>query len=957
MPKGLKRTLVAALLAVGLYSLLGFLILPGIALHVANQQLAKYVTQPAKLERLEFNPFSLELSLHRLHLGESGAEQLAFHRLYANLQWSSLWRGVLYLADLELEGPRIELLFDEDGQLNLAALFRLPESTEPDDQPPGEPLALHIGRLQLSRGDLHFQDLRPGQPIDYRLSPIDLELLNLSTLPNGQAEARLHAAAPHGGRLDWRGDLSLRPLASNGHLELQGLRLSNFWPYVRDALPLVLEKGQLDLASDYRLDLAEGLQLKLSKTRLDLTGFAVQTPDQHPLLRLEQLSLGKTTLDLAKREVVVGSLRSQGLETWAAREADGNLDWQKLFARPSETPTAKPKADTDGQPWQVRLKDAHLAGAQIHLADRVPKEEVKLDLGPLDLQLRDFDSRGQTPFALKLDTGIGRQGQLAASGLVQVNPLKAEVQVNSKELDLRLAQAYLSPYMHLELRSGLLASELKVELQGGDPLALGIAGRAEVTQLHTLDTLKERDFVRWRQLVLDGIEYRHGERLSIAKVNLAQPYARVIVNEDLSTNIKELLVERPATPTPTPAEPREPLAIQIGEIAIADGSANFADFSLTPNFATAIQQLNGHIGSVDNRSRQPASVAIKGKVDRYAPVNIEGSLTPFDPLQRLDIAASFKGVELTTLTPYSGKFAGYRIRKGRLNLDLHYRIHDGKLNAENKLVLEQLQLGEQVDSPDAVDLPVRLAVALLKDSQGRIDISLPVQGDLNNPEFRVAPIVWKTLRNLMTRAVRAPFKLLAGLAGGRNIDLSQIEFAAGSAELDEQAQRALDTLAEALNKRPELRLEIQGTSAQASDGPLLAEQRLERELQNTYYRLLQRRGDQVPAEASELVVPEEEKGPLLEGIYRARLTRQPPQEWAELGGEQRSAKLREALLAHWSQSVLLPRRLAQARAAMIKDYLVERGELAAERAYLLDAELTEAQSDGRVATSLQLDSE
>ena len=160
--------------------------------------------------------------------------------------------------------------------------------------------------------------------------------------------------------------------------------------------------------------------------------------------------------------------------------------------------------------------------------------------------------------------------------------------------------------------------------------------------------------------------------------------------------------------------------------------------------------MNGRIGVLDNQKPQAASVDIQGKVDRYAPMSIKGKLTPFDPLNSLDIATSFKNVELTTITPYSGKFAGYRIRKGRLNLDLHYRIEKGQLNAENKVLVENLQLGERVDSPDAVDLPIRLAVALLKDTQGRIAIELPVQGDLNNPQFSVMPIVWQTLRNLVS---------------------------------------------------------------------------------------------------------------------------------------------------------------------------------------------------------------
>ena len=382
-----------------------------------------------------------------------------------------------------------------------------------------------------------------------------------------------------------------------------------------------------------------------------------------------------------------------------------------------------------------------------------------------------------------------------------------------------------------------------------------------------------------------------------------------------------------------------------------------ADFSLTPSFATAVQQMNGRIGVLDNQKPQAASVDIQGKVDRYAPMSIKGKLTPFDPLNSLDIATSFKNVELTTITPYSGKFAGYRIRKGRLNLDLHYRIEKGQLNAENKVLVENLQLGERVDSPDAVDLPIRLAVALLKDTQGRIAIELPVQGDLNNPQFSVMPIVWQTLRNLVLRSAQAPFKFIAGLVGGSNVDLSTVPFVAGSAELQGDARQALDTLAKALEERPNLRLEVEGQAAQNADGPLLAEQRLQREFRETWYKVLQRRGDRVPASPDELTVAEDEQAALLEGIYRTRLKQQPPAEWAEMDKEQRQQNMRKAVLDSWAQSKLLLRQLAQQRAATIKDYLVEQGGLYDERVYLIDANLGEPEADGRVLTTLHLDSQ
>ena len=977
MPKGLIRATGALLTALALYSLLGFLILPGIALRVANQQLAHYATVPARLERIELNPFSLEVTAWGLKIGEPGKEQVGFERLYANLQIDSLWTRALHLADVQMDQPKTELLFDKSGQLNLAQLFKLPASEPSPADPDAKPFPLRIDSIKLAGGYVHFQDLRPSEPIEFLYNKLDFELKNLSTLPEDNADMTLVAAGPEGGQIDWKGNFSLVPITSEGTLKVTDGKMKAWWPYVRDALPLVLEDGVLNFSTDYKFSLAKETELNLTNTAASIAPFALKAPDGRPLVRLERLDVSETTVDLAKQQVVVGKIRSNKLETWAAREADGQLDWQKLFAsqpnKPAKAPepatapatadSPKPAPTAPSKPWQVLLKDVQLRNYQVHLADRQAKPAVALELGPLNVDVQNFDSLNQSPFNLKVDSGLGKQGKIQATGVVNLNPVSAKLKVTTKDIDLRVAQSYISPFIRLELRSGMLGSDLDVNLKSTEPLALQITGRAQVDQLHTLDTLKTRDFLKWQRLVVEGLNYQHGDSLSIDKVNLLQPYARFMINDDRTTNVDDLLIPQPADSgaksAPKPAASKDkPLGIRIGQIAINDGSANFADFSLTPNFATAIQQLNGQIGTIDSRQAKPASVDIKGKVDRYAPVTIKGSVNPFDPMAALDIATSFKRVELTTLTPYSGKFAGFRIRKGRLNLDLHYVITKGQLKAENKVVVEQLQLGEKVDSADAVDLPIRLAIALLKDTDGKISIELPVTGDLNNPQFSVMPIVWQTLRNLVVRAATAPFKFIGGLVtGGGAEDLSNVSFAAGSSELNKDAESALNTLAKALKERPALRLEIEGTAAASSDGPFLAAQRLEREYQYNYYKILQRRGDKVPAQASLLEVPESEKAPLLEGIYRIRVKQQPPAEWKDLSRDDRTAKLRDGVIKFWSNSDVLLRQLGQDRASTIKDYLVDKGQLEDDRVYFIDAHLGQAEKDGRVVTPMHLDAE
>ena len=970
MLKGLIRALGAVLIAIALYSVLGFLILPGIGLRIINQQLANYATVPARLDRLEFNPFSLELTLWGLRIGEPGKEQVGFERLYTNLQSDSLWTKALHLADVQLDKPKTELLFNKDGTLNLTQLFKLPASEPTQTDPNSKPFPMRIDNIKLAGGYLHFTDMRPSEPIEFLYDSMDLELKNLSTLPDDNADMTLVAAGPAGGRIDWTGTLSLVPITSTGKLKVTDGKMKVWWPYVRDALPLALEDGVLNFSTDYTLNLSKETEMVLSNATASIAPLRINAPDGRPLVRLERLDVSDTRVDLAKQQVVVGKINSQNLETWAAREKDGQLDWQKLFASqpakaPSKTdevvtveaPKAAPVAPS--KPWEVLLKDVNLRDYRVHLADKEPNTPVALDIGPLNLNLKNFDSLNRSPFSLKLDTGVGKQGQLTASGDVNLSPVSARLKVTTKDIDLRIAQAYIDPFIRLELRSGMLGSDLAVNLKSTEPLAFTVEGRAQVDQLHTLDTLKDRDFLKWQKLVLDDVKYQHGDSLSVTRVNFEKPYVRFMINDDRTTNIDDLLIPQPAGSTAkSTASKDKPLGIHIGAIAINDGSANFADFSLTPNFQTAVQQLNGQIGTIDSRNAKPAPVNIAGKVDRYAPVTIKGSVNPFDPMASLDIATSFKRVELTTLTPYSGKFAGYRIRKGRLNLDLHYMITKGQLKAENKLVVEQLQLGEKVDSPDAVDLPIKLAIALLKDTDGKISIELPISGDLNNPQFSVMPIIWQTVRNLVLRAAQAPFKFIGGLInGGGAEDLGTVSFAPGSSELSPQAQKALNTLAQALKERPALRLEIEGTAAQSSDGPLIAKERLEREFQYNYYKILQRRGDKVPAKAGLLTVPDDEKGPLLEGIYRTRLKQQPPAEWKDLSRDERAAKMTAALIDFWSKSEVLLRQLGQDRASSIKDYLVDKGGLADDRVYFIDATLGEAESDGRVISPLHLDSE
>lgn len=970
-----KTLLVSLLIAVFAYSLIGTLLLPAIVLHVANQQLSRLATVPAKLERVEFNPFSFEATLWNLHIGEPDAPQIAFRRAYANVQLDSLWRGALHLSNIELERAHVDARFDAEGQLNLLHLFDLPPSEPKEKDPNAQPFPVVLDRIALIKNSFNFEDLRPSEPVEFAYDDLSVELHNLSTLPDNSSDMTLAAAGPYGATLDWEGELSLVPLRSSGSISLQAAELHTIWPYVHERLPLLLRSGAVSASTDYHIDLSERTDVRLSNAALKLRELVIDNGEK-PLLRVPSLDVSDGSLDLASRQVRLGSVQSEGLEAWAARTEDGKIDLLSLV--PAPTRTAQPSAtndteadviDGDSAPaeradeaeepapaWQLQLANAELIGYQLHLQDRLPERNVSLELAPFNLTLSDFDSAAAAPFKLTVDTGVNGDGHVNASGEISLQPIAANFDISTRDINLQLARSYVEPLVRIQLRSGLLDSDLKLQLRGASPLDIGVTGDASVSQLHVVDAARKRDLLKWQTLQLAGIDYQ-GDSLGIERISLQRPYVRFIINENLTTNFSDLVVKQPGQPEQnTQVASKPPMALRIGGISVRDGSANFADFSLTPNFATAMGQLNGQIGTIDNQRPLVADVDISGRVDRYAPVTIKGGLTPFDPLNSLDIATRFRNVELTTLTPYSGKFAGYRIRKGRMNLDLEYRIQQGQLNAQNKLLLEGLQLGEKVDSPDAVDLPVRLAVALLKDTKGNIDLSLPVSGDLNDPQFSVMPIVWQTLRNLLLRATQAPFKFIAGLVSGNDQDISQVSFAAGSAELDGAAQSALDTLAQALQERPALILEIEGLSAIKQDGPPLAVERLEAEYQRLQYQILQNSGKKLPADPSELIVDEDDKRVLLEAIYRSQLKQQPPAEWAELDKEERAVKLRQAVLEHWRGSELMLRRLAQLRAGNIKGYLIERAGLEAERVFQIDVSVNDDSGADGVSVPMQLDS-
>jgi hypothetical protein len=539
-------------------------------------------------------------------------------------------------------------------------------------------------------------------------------------------------------------------------------------------------------------------------------------------------------------------------------------------------PVSAPAAQPSGSEWQYRVESIAIEKAQIDAEDDMPARPVKVSLTPLNLHVKDFTSDFRQPFDIELDGVVNRRGSLKVEGPIVIAPLKATVHVTTRRLDLSMADSYLPKDLNATFKSGSLTNNGIVSAaMVRDDLHLSYRGDATVGNVRMLDKLTGDDFVRWNSLSFDRIDFGLGEgkpKVHIGAIALSDFYARIILNANGQLNLKDITsnpsqapksltraqngpAEPAAAPTPLPSptpkptpEPASvtnstttaaavnpatqpppvpkplPADIQLGKITLSGGHIDYSDFFIKPNYRANLTNIGGSVGAFGTSSTTPADVVLKGQINGSSPIDISGSINPLAPLAAIDITAKADGIELTELTAYSVKYTGYPIVKGTLSVDVHYTLANQLLSATNHIFLDQLTFGDHVESSTAKNLPVRLAVAILKDSKGQINLDIPVSGSLNDPQFSLGGIIFHAFMNILTKAITAPFRLLANAIGGiasagTSEDLSYVEFAPGRSTLDAASQKRLDSVATALNARPALKLSITGRIDPSVDKP------------------------------------------------------------------------------------------------------------------------------------------
>ncbi|MGZ8218549.1 DUF748 domain-containing protein [Methylomagnum sp.] len=668
-------------------------------------------------------------------------------------------------------------------------------------------------------------------------------------------------------------------------------------------------------------------------------------------VRLDSLRVARIDGSLQQQAISIGSVVSARAEMDLRQLADGRIQARGLPPLPIQAVEANAEAGASpAPPWSLRVGEIRLDGYSVALIDETVEPPVRLNLESAAFTLTNFSTGQGDLFHYRLDTGAGERGRITLDGEAKLNPAQANFHFAVDTLWLRRFQPYWQRYTGVDLARGLLNAWGDVSVLADPEFKLDFSGGAEVVDLATVDRKERKDVVRWKSLRLDGLTVNSQPRqVAIRTLSAEQAQARVVITKAGGLNLARDLFNadvKDAKPTP-PANspPGEAWPVVIGVLRIVDGGMDFEDETLEPKFMVDIRHLNGDVRGLTSRPDAQAEIRLEGRINHNSPVKIVGQLNPAHIRDHADVVLAFKGLNMTTLSPYSSKFAGYRIEKGKLDMDLRYRLHQGRLEAGNRMVLDQLVLGERVDSPTATTLPVDLAVALMKDSAGKIDLNLPISGRLDNPKFSLRGLYADAFGQLIAKLVGSPFALLGNLIDREDEDLGYVKFQPGEAALATDQQSKLGVLADALKLRPHLSLDIRGMADVRQDRLALAERALFERLKNDRRIELRRLGKRVwGSEAIELA--EQDYRRLFIQFYRQSHPDEPEAKALATAKKPLLAEpdfqlARRKALERWAVSELDLRLLAQARGESIRDYLVRRAGVSDQRIYLLDVRLDE----------------
>ena len=768
-----------------------------------------------------------------------------------------------------------------------------------------------VRRVALDSPELSLRVSRQGE-----LNLIKL----LDALAGGQPSTGLDAPA-----LTW----SLEEFAlDNGRLRWHDESTGR--PVVGELRRLQARVGRIDSRLADPIEMAEiGLQIDLGEP-----------------LRAERLSARGLRLDLPARRIDIAEMAGSGARARVSRNREGAIEW----IHPPALKTAHAKSGSE-RPWITRIERLSLDDLALRFEDRATTPAAVQELAGLRLRGEKLSNAPESQGRLSLEGRINQRGSLKLDGSVQWQPLDLSLAVETEAIPLLPLQAYFAERLNVQLKAGQFSNRGEASIRlDTDGLKAGYRGSATLGNLQAVDKARQGDFLRWKSLYVGGVDFRlEPFAVDIGEIALSDFFARVILSDTGRLNLQDIVRRPEAEPiaageAPAPAAPATPpMPVSIARISLQNGTLNFSDYFIKPNYTVNVTRLSGRVTGLSSKEGALADLDLRGAYAKASPVQIQGKLNPLAAKSYLDLKASVKGVDLTGFSPYSGKYAGYAIEKGLMSLDLAYKLENQQLTADNKLFIDQFRFGEPVESPDATRLPVNLAIALLKNNRGEIDINLPISGSLDDPQFSVGGLIVRVIANLFVKAASSPFALLGSLFGSGE-ELSRLDFEPGRARLGDIQARTLETLVKALHEREGLKLEISGLADPESDREALKQVAMERAVRAAW------RQDKAEAERREEMSAADYEIYLAQVYKAAKFPK--PRNMIGFLKDLPVEDMEKLILAHIEVQDEEIRQLARRRAENVQAWLVEQGRVAPERLFLIPPKES-AEPGARVDFSLK----
>ncbi|MBE9608622.1 DUF748 domain-containing protein [Chitinilyticum piscinae] len=821
------------------------------------------------------------LQLERFSVGWQGQPLLQFGKLGVRLDELEPLRQRYAIGRIQLDDWRLNLLRGRNGQIGGQPVgehqARAPSS-------PSSALNFKLGELVLNKGEVSWRDETTTQPFKLLLANLQASIAGVE-LGSGKP-ARVLLTGRSDASDDYRIEGQLRPESLDGELKVSigGLQLARLQPYLAGFSRAELQ-GRV--AAEAKLMLRNAMPEKVGDLAVELDGVALRLPHTRaPLFESGQLALQGGEVDLQQQLVRVAAVTGQGGGLAMQMGVDGQPRLDGLLV-------ATERKGAAAKPWQFGLAALDLTGWRVQLADERLGKTPPLLLREIRLGVQDFDLHSGKPASMTFSALGSRRGSYKLAGTVVPFPFSGRFQLDLNGLDLAYAQPYFTRWLNVSLASGFVSAKGELQLVTHPSLRGSYRGMAQVSDFYALDKVSGDDFLRWKQLRLSGIDAQlDPPALKVGEILLGDFYSRLILSADGRLNLQDIVVQDGQAVSVTSENTAGKVVAQtaasqaavassasarvvpvsVGRLVFKRGNINYSDLFIKPNYTANMTDMTGQVVGLSTDLSARASLELNGSVDRIAPVTISGSLNPLAKNLFIDVKGSVKGYDLTAASTYSAKYAGYGIEKGKLSMDVAYFIDQGKLKASNKVFLDQLTLGEQVDSPDATKLPVKFALSLLTDRKGQINLNIPVEGSLDDPQFSMGGLIWQVIGNLLEKVVTAPFDALAS-AFGDGPQFSHVAFSPGSSSIDDAGRESIRRLADVLQDRPALRLDISGWAAPAEDAQGIRRNKLDEQIRALRVAEL---GEQAESlDATTLVISKADYPRLLEQVYKAGKFKKP----------------------------------------------------------------------------------